>query len=936
MPWTLSGTTVTATGTATLDELVAADSAFSLTTFTSEADADGTIKIVTQDSSSTFSRRLVISNNATFTIQQNEMLILGRSASDFSMLLVQNGGTLNVGTSATLNSNRDANTPSAFPALVFTDLFNNSSHFQNRGDIESGATGITNFYRNVTLKVGAVLEGEGYVTGAWDVNRASNEGTNDSSLNFLNQNIEIDGLEIYGRRALVAFTNSPTIPPKFTVFNSNAALYNRYITNDTILEVAGYSTFGSSTDLLSNDANFNNALRLLDVPIVNGTPFDYVYRREFSTTGMHRIETRKRNIIIECKDADGNLLQNVLVYVRDYNNGDRVNYTQGDTVLDYDYTQDQVYSGFTNSEGRIGFDILTRAHASNTDAIPPWDYRSINDNSDDLFGVYVHKANFGIAESTIIAAGSGLIVKEMVLLPDADFTNTESAIFNINFPVNSAEDLYDAGYIYRHCTAQFGTRFADTVGTGQQIATSTDFNNIKFTHNVSLDPPFTFNGGTMDFGQKNLVMENTTDSADTYRESQNFDGSVNFRVTTTAVDGAFDLNERTLKTGGFFFCGDTTSNTFNVVSNGSLEGASSTDLMVIENVKSYPTIQAFPELVNSFKDVAFKDVNIDEPVFGGATKFIVLDNCTAENLSITRKSGSDGSIIVQGAPGVGVSVGEGVSLLNTVSVTRNAGSTEGSSNNEGGRLSIWDLTTDTEVAFSNLGAFDALTGKFTYLFNSIDFEDLNGDNLAITFAGFGSTDARVSLTFSGQKNQIAELNNIAIATNAETIPAGITIVESGLTGIGYNSSTNKATFGISGTDNNKPGQAATNRILQQLVRGTKLYAEAIAKNSGAVNGISQEGTLYGIVDGDYFNFQTNNNVHSQVLSFIQNDSTTPATNPLSQSFVNGTETYVVNIDVTEKSGISNANLDAQTTILQKDISTNLTAIGVNLTNIRNN
>lgn len=111
-----------------------------------------------------------------------------------------------------------------------------------------------------------------------------------------------------------------------------------------------------------------------------------------------------KEINIHTKDNVNNPVSGVRYYIEDYNNGQRETYTRESPSINL--TGDNLYSGYTNVNGYSGaFQVLLAANIVNTgngDAVNTnnysWDYRSKNNNNEDVFDVHLMGYNYLIQQ----------------------------------------------------------------------------------------------------------------------------------------------------------------------------------------------------------------------------------------------------------------------------------------------------------------------------------------------------------------------------------------------------------------------------------------------------------------------------------------------------------------------------------------------------------
>ena len=546
---------------------------------------------------------------------------------------VISGGTLNNGTLITADAARGSAATNV-DSLVFTEQFSGNSHFTNRADIRVNSNGTYNNFAGVVSTMGITYENgsSGTFRGSFTCQRTI---SNFCPLVVQDASIIVD-CQIIGNRAQFSPGADLTTVPQVEILASTSGINNRFTPDGTTISASGFFTVGCSVDIQTH--NLGESRHLLEnVPIIDGTPFDYEVSSQFSTTALHRIETRKPDVEVTVTDANGDAVENALVYFRDYINGTGESVRRDTTYFTFDsgafnqaYTEDRVYAGFTDSSGQISFDMLTRVSTSNTNTdIRAWNYRSKDGDASDVFEMFIHKSGFVRVNRDITIAGAGATLEiPITIVTDNSVTETEAELI-ADTVIADADGLYSAAWIYSHFGATWGTRFTATAGTGALINTDTDFNNIPHDHAEALLPPFT-GSMTMDFGNENIDFITDGTLGSPYTEDAGRD--VIFAVT---ADAAWNLSGRTIITLGQFDVDDIP------LENGGL------DVTLLVTSATYIAIPDDTDVDFSLKDIDVNGQDVDVITTGTGIVYFVCNNVTG-GIDFTRTG--NGTVRVLNAP----------------------------------------------------------------------------------------------------------------------------------------------------------------------------------------------------------------------------------------------------------------------------------------------
>ena len=382
------------------------------------------------------------------------------------LIEIKSGGTFNNGAIVERNS-QDSVTNQA--GIIFTDTWANQTHFQNRSDILIESGGTFNNYAGISMKMGfRYTDGSAGDLFAWvDVNQGQNNPVVHA---FEAADLVVD-CTFSGQYQVISFKNNPTTTPIIRGSNIDEFITNRY--QDSLLILDGLDSNATRFDFLINSSANDNATKVNNPPFASdGLPKVYTFNNEFGSNQRHKHVFNKPDMKVTVTDASGAALENALVYIRDYDNDSngRVDFTyqQDGTTTTFleDFTDDRVYVDFTDSSGEVTFDILTRAAVSNTtNSLGTTNHRSKDGDRSDKFDIYVHKAGYARSVAEVVMAGP-TVEPNIALLPDASFTNTETAALALT-TISNANDHYDAAWLYQHSLEEnYGNRLDTTNDVG--------------------------------------------------------------------------------------------------------------------------------------------------------------------------------------------------------------------------------------------------------------------------------------------------------------------------------------------------------------------------------------------------------------------------------------------------------------------------------------
>jgi hypothetical protein len=221
-------------------------------------------------------------------------------------------------------------------------------------------------------------------------------------------------------------------------------------------------------------------------------------------------------------------ISNVVVYIRDTNNGQRRNATDTGFALAYrnvDYTADRVYTGATDATGKPSvFNVLTGvivnqdsygAQGTINSGANRIDRRGIGNNSSDNFDLHYWSYGNIYAKQTLSMLGFNTSTPDWTLFADSNVTLTEAnAITKLasSFTVNTAtntitvtanstlDDLYDVMKVYKTRNVQAQLEYP-TISTQPVTASG---NIIETAMNIVINA-----GVTLEIGSKFIKLITT-------------------------------------------------------------------------------------------------------------------------------------------------------------------------------------------------------------------------------------------------------------------------------------------------------------------------------------------------------------------------------------------------------------------------------------------
>lgn len=201
----------------------------------------------------------------------------------------------------------------------------------------------------------------------------------------------------------------------------------------------------------------------------------------------------KKEVVIDPKTSAGASIDDVTVFVRDTDNGNRETYNREGYVLDA--SVDKTYTATTTGGAGTptmtidtGFNIVNDGNgdANNTGAYA-WDFRGKNNNNTDLFDFHLwgYLNNYTSIETDL--KGAGVKTINPILFSDTNITETNKATVDAYATIDNLDQFYDRAKSWKINSTNIEY---PTVSTQLVIA----------------------NSGTLDFGSRNLVIDKTATS----------------------------------------------------------------------------------------------------------------------------------------------------------------------------------------------------------------------------------------------------------------------------------------------------------------------------------------------------------------------------------------------------------------------------------------
>lgn len=532
--FTLSGSTITQTG---LDTDLSGLNIVSGVTVISEG--TGTNQFNVYDIGN---RQLRIQGTLTIN-PTNEQLLFGTS-SPANSLLIQNGGILNLGIDKTVNSATYQTTGkgiiipnSGLPACCS----NGALTVQNGGTLN---------WKGATIQLASVM--------FWEANSVINI-SNGKLINTrgplirirsYSTNLDVNGFEVEGGDS-IDFFNTPV---RFLGYNPKYGQRSTEIVSsqsggsDSLFIFRNYNSEGLQQDF--------SVWRGADSLFINlAKEGDINNRHNDGGNGQKGLTRVSKEVQINVKDVANNNLENVRYYIKDYNNGNRLNRIPR-SGFNYNLDLDKVYTGSTDSNGDTGIiQILTRVGYStsqgNNNLNNIWDYRSKNNNNEDIFDInllsYLHLNSL----ITLPFKGSNVLDINWILFEDTLITELDKSIVDSYTELENSAKFYDRAKAY----------LIDNYDGENQTLVTRNEDTIQTTYDIIINPSapqvFSFNG-------THITIRTSTFNGN-IETSESVSLQNGAQVTGLIVDENFDpttvpLEFRDVKNGTYIYARYTSNN----------------------------------------------------------------------------------------------------------------------------------------------------------------------------------------------------------------------------------------------------------------------------------------------------------------------------------------------------------------------------------------
>lgn len=505
MTFTLSGTTITQTGTDT-----------DLSGLTGIAGVDvvshgsGAGEFVTY---SIESLRLSIGGDLTID-PTNEILVFGNSAPDQTVNVIS-GGTLNLGKEVTVNGHTYQTEGTG---LVVPDATKGACCTGQSMRINAGGT-LNHF--GATLQIAGCYQWEAGST--VNVVNGKIEATRGSLFRIRTQStaLSIDGLAMAGSVSIDFFA----APLLFKGFFP--------IASDRACETVSAQSGGTDSPYVFND--YTSDGMVLDFSIWRGADLQFVNLDKGDSNPLVLFNGSNNGLCqvfkefqLSVSDSVGDPIEQAKSFITDIDHGQRVNRSPRSGV-NYDLLPVRTYTESTDSAGNTALQtVLTRCSYAVTGAAPVWDYRGNNNAPTDLFTV--HMAGYGEALASTIQKfqGSGVLELAWTLFPDGLIGETDRAIVDAYTEIDTPEKLYDAAKAF--LVDNWGT-YLDLV-----VATNTgDIGDLDFVVDPNAAQAFDFDGTTITINATTFNGDITTTGTVTLSNGAQINGILSDANGTTGI-----------------------------------------------------------------------------------------------------------------------------------------------------------------------------------------------------------------------------------------------------------------------------------------------------------------------------------------------------------------------------------------------------------------
>lgn len=423
----LSGSTITQTGTDT--DLSGLSAIAGVTTLAIGSGVDGRTIYSIGD------RNLVIQGD--LDINPELEAVFTNTNSPRSVVDLQNGATL------TINGEVIENGVTRYSEQLFLwTPYQNGSCCNNYGlRVRNGGTlnwtgGAMRIGSSLSFDPGSTINTEG-ATLYQDKN--SDNQLRQSTNNWTSNSFRFNGNDI-------TFIAIPAQFNNYEPLGARGALGFSGSTPNIDFPLSGYSSNGSSDSDIRHWqgsrpilTNSQNGTDLKVVPHISGNGSSYA------------VAIVRQEVQVNTLDINANPIEDVQVYLRDTDNGNREVYNrEGYTV---DATNDIVYQQTTNVSGdtaifevTTGFNIVNTGSAAGVNTGDyAWDYRGKNNDSSDLFDIHLWSYEHRYAAREVEL--KGVDTKEVTtnLLPDSNISESDKTTVDAYTSIDTLDQLYDRG-----------------------------------------------------------------------------------------------------------------------------------------------------------------------------------------------------------------------------------------------------------------------------------------------------------------------------------------------------------------------------------------------------------------------------------------------------------------------------------------------------------
>lgn len=257
-----------------------------------------------------------------------------------------------------------------------------------------------------------------------------------------------------------------------------------------------------TTDLISYEdyQGFGNDA---DISFIDGSNTDFINAADGSETKVGLFKgfqtgggSRHRGLVKIYKDATFKFsdllsqpIEDVHYYVRDTDNGNRVNNGSSDDSSDNIYTDSSDAVGET-SDQRILLSVINKTDSVYEHPLSDtyYDYRDEAGDGSDIFTTYFWGYNEQSTNIPLEYKGVGIKEFDITLLPDTNISESNKIIVDVYTSIDTLDQLYDR-------------------------AKSWKIDNVGLEYPAIGEQLMIGNGASLDFGNRNLVVDDTTPQA---------------------------------------------------------------------------------------------------------------------------------------------------------------------------------------------------------------------------------------------------------------------------------------------------------------------------------------------------------------------------------------------------------------------------------------